>query len=329
MKYWPIYILLTTFLLTACEREIDFDGEIEKPKLVMHAEVGEGDTIVQCFVSRSSFFLEDMTYNWDEYLMPDAVTQLQRGGQEWQTMTWSDKDKAFILLLATPLKAGETINLRASYPDYETITAQQTVVNKPFMQILPDYWRNPAKHYFGISVILTAYPQDVDVVLGFSAECRYNIYTKKDSQTVVWRGMTTRIMSDDAIFASEGNAYSTEQRYNSRHELFFKPGYEHTKMVELHIPYQYPDEGDDRETEILVAELDMHFHAHSRDSYLYWTSVYAAFGNGGDEDFDLGREVGSMFGTEEEVQIYTNINGGYGMFAATSQYTVNKKNIKF
>ncbi len=323
MKHWPIYILLTTFLLTACEREIDYAGEIEKPKLVLHAEVGEGDTVVQCFVSRSIFFFEERTYDWDEYLMPDAVTQLQRGEQDWQTMTWSDKEKSFVLPLATPLKAGETIRLRASYPDYETVTAQQTVVNKPFMQILPDYWRNPVKHYFEISVILTAYPPDVDVVLGFSAECRFNIFTKKGNQTVVSRGMSTRIMSDDAIFASAGNAYSTELRYNSR------PGYEHAKIVELHIPYQSPDEGDDREKEIIVTELNLHFHAHSRDSYLYWTSIYAAFGKGGEEDFDLGREVGSMFGTEEDVQIYSNINGGYGMFAATSQYTVNKKNIKF
>ena len=130
MKRLVLYIIGLLLVCTSCERRIEYNGEIAQPRLVMQAEVGEGDTIVRVYVSRSRFFLERGSDLPDDYLMPDAQTELQREGGEWQAMKWSPADKAFVLKVS-PLQVGETIRVRASHPDYTSIAAEQKVVYKP------------------------------------------------------------------------------------------------------------------------------------------------------------------------------------------------------
>ena len=57
MKRLLLYIVTMLLVLSSCEREIEYDGEVTKPKLVLQAEVSEGFEPVRVYVSRSHFFL--------------------------------------------------------------------------------------------------------------------------------------------------------------------------------------------------------------------------------------------------------------------------------
>ena len=64
---------------SACERPIEYTGKITEPKLVLQAEMGEGDDTIKAYVSRSRFFLNESYDKRVDYTMPDAVTEIQRG----------------------------------------------------------------------------------------------------------------------------------------------------------------------------------------------------------------------------------------------------------
>lgn len=333
MRQTVIYIFLSVLLLTACERRISYVGDIDKPKLVMQAEVGEGDTIVKCFVSRSRFFLDDQSYNTDKYLMPDAVTQMKRGEQDWQTMTYSKQDKAFIIHLNQPLKAKETISLRAAHPDYDTIFAEQTVVHQPlcwvwfFNQIPNTFWKNKYQHYVELELLLQNYNNPL-ITMGVNVKCSFTLTHKENNRTTITHETTTKLFGIDELFASADNVYAENEGFNSRYELFFATGYENAKFLSVHIPYSYTWNDKEENTEVKIDELEISFNAHSKDSYLYRKSMYTARHDGISENFDLGTEVNDMIGIEEDVQIYSNVQNGYGIFAACSRYKIALTDIK-
>ncbi|MBO4250279.1 MAG: DUF4249 family protein [Paludibacteraceae bacterium] len=336
MKRILFYILGLILLCTSCEREITYTGEITNPKLVMQAEVGEGDTIIKAYVSRSRFFLDDPVYYGNtDYTMPEALTEMKRGEQEWKAMSWSAEKKAFVIELDSALQAGETIQLRASHPKYEPITASQTVVRKPWLQVWEfngmkgTLWRNKFRKRIEVGLILqNYYPIDGSVLLGVSAECKYTVIFQNGKRTERYSATTTRILSSDELFATVENPYTASEGFNSRFELFFAPGYQNATSVTIEIPYDYYAPQGGEEQSVTIQELKIRFNAHNRDSYLYWQSMYKMFGEDTSDEYDLGAALDDMVGTEENVQIYSNIEGGYGIFAACSRYEVLWKDIK-
>lgn len=329
MKRLVLYIIGLLLVCTSCERRIEYNGEIAQPRLVMQAEVGEGDTIVRVYVSRSRFFLERGYDLPDDYLMPDALTELQREGGEWQAMKWSPADKAFVLKVS-PLQVGETIRVRVSHPDYTSIAAEQKVVYKPLCWVLfyngqeNTLMYNKGRRYIELNMLPQNYILTDDVTLGFSVTCQYSL--KRKTRSDIMHYTSTSLQSFDAIFASADNMYSSEVGFNSRFELFLMPGYPNAKLTELRIPLSGPANWEDYE--LTVEELNIRFSAHSEDSYLYRKSMYAAFESGRGDGPDIGAVMNDMLGSEEPVQIYTNIANGYGIFAACSRYSIDLKNLK-
>ena len=330
MKRLVLYIIGLLLVCTSCERRIEYNGEIAQPRLVMQAEVGEGDTIVRVYVSRSRFFLESGSDLPDDYLMPDAQTELQRGEGEWQAMQWSPADKAFVLKVS-PLQVGETIRVRASHPDYTSIAAEQKVVYKPLCWVQfyngqeNTLMYNKHKRYIELNMLLQNYILTDDVTLGFCVTCQYSLIRNTfppDIKLIT----SSYLQSFDEIFASADNMYSSEVGFNSRFELFLMPGYPNAKLTELRIPLFGPANWEDYE--LSVKELNIRFSAHNEDSYLYRKSMYAAFETGRGDEPDIGAVMNDMLGSEEPVQIYTNIANGYGIFAACSRYSIDLKNLK-
>lgn len=329
MKRLVLYIIGLLLVCTSCERRIEYKGEIAQPRLVLQAEVGEGDTIVRVYVSRSRFFLESGFDLPDDYLMPDALTELHRDGGEWQAMKWSPSDKAFVLKVS-PLQVGETIRVRASHPDYTSIAAEQKVVYKPLCWVQfyngqeNTLMYNKRKRYIELNMLPQNYILTDDVTLGFCVTCQYSL--KRKTHPDVMHNTSTSLQSFDEIFASADNIYSSEVGFNSRFELFLMPGYPNAKLTELRIPLSGPANWEDYE--LSVEELNIRFSAHNEDSYLYRKSMYAAFESGRGDEADIGAVMNDMLGSEEPVQIYTNIANGYGIFAACSRYSIYLKNLK-
>lgn len=340
-SFW--YILTLLFVFASCERRIVYEGEITQPKLVLQAEVSEGDTDIKAYVSRSRFFTEEMNSYYQDYRMLTANVEIQRGEQEWLKMDsctvrtkGNQRERFFTVHLDSPLQAGETIRIRASHPDYDTITAEQTIVHEPWCQIWEyngqknTLWRNKSMNYVELTLILQNYPFE-DATLGVNVTCWLHTTYKSGSgsRTDHWRETVTYIRSYDRLFVNTDNTAAGQTSIGSRYELFAHPGYTNAYLVNLEIPYS--DLSYKSNVEILDVTIDtmtVSFNAHSNDSYLYRRSMYKAQGDYNDSDFDLGAEMGEIFGQEEDVQIYSNVRNGYGIFAACSRYTIIKHNIK-
>ncbi|MBR6118355.1 MAG: DUF4249 domain-containing protein [Paludibacteraceae bacterium] len=336
MKRILLYIIAVMLVCSACERPIEYTGKITEPKLVLQAEMGEGDDTIKAYVSRSRFFLNESYDKRVDYTMPDAVTEIQRGDQEWQPMTWSADDKAFVLPLSTRLAANEKVRIRASHPDYETITSEQTMVPRPYCQLHyfngrnKTLWWNKAQHYVEVTLYLQNYPYNVEM-MGLSINCTYYHQYKVGKRTEQRTMKTTTIASLDQLFASGGNNYENTYGFYSNRELFFKPSYKNGEPVDLRIYYDVPY-GLTEELEFYITDLDINFKAHNMDDYLYWQSMLKAFGGRSDDDGTVMQNIGAaivdLFGQEEAVQIYSNIENGYGIFGACSKWNIYARHIE-
>ena len=326
-------------MFSSCERRIEYDGEITEPKLVLQAEIGEGDTIIKAYVSRSRFFTEDQNYNYQDYRMTSATVEIQRGEQDWlkmdtcSVMTKSRRlEKFFTIHLDSALQAGETIRLRASHPDYETITAEQTVVHLPQCKVCEVEGKANtilrSANAIELTLQLQNYPYE-DATLGVSVSCAIHT-TYKNGPRTDERYETVRYMRTyDQLFANAYNASVGKTSIGSRFELFAQPGYADGYLVKLEMPYSDFSYVTDVEIlDVTIDTLTVRFNAHSNASYLYRRSMYMSSRYYNDDDFDLGAEMGEIFGEEEDVQIYSNVAKGYGIFAACSRYKIVKHDIK-
>lgn len=341
MKRTLLYIATLLFVFCSCERRIEYDGEITEPKLVLQAEVSEGDTIVKAYVSRSRFFTDGQNYSYQDYRMPSATVEIQRGEQGWQKMDtcsvmtkYKRLEKFFTIHLDSALQAGETIRIRASHPNYETITAEQTIVHKPWCQVR-DYndqkntlLRNSSLNYIDLTLLLQNYPYE-DATLGVSVSCALHIKYKNGPRTDHRYETVTYMRSYDKLFANAYNASAGKTSIGSRFELFAQPGYPNAYLVNLEIPHSnFSYLTNVQILDVTIDTLTVRFNAHSNDSYLYRRSMYKSCKEYNDDDLDLGAEMGEIFGEEEDVQIYSNVAKGYGIFAACSRYKIVKYNVK-
>lgn len=342
MKRTLLYILTLLFLLSSCERKIAYNGEVTQSKLVLQAEIGEGDTVVRAYVSRSRFFTELQNYYWGDSRLQSAIVEIQRDDQAWQQMDTCLverkgylPDRFFVLHLDSALRAGERVRIRVSHKDYETITAEQTVVHKPQCRV-GDYAGKPdtlsrTKNYIALPLVLQEYPF-TDATLGVSVSCMLHIYYQQGSNTDERYETVRFFRSYDQLFASSNNVASGQTSFASRYELFVQPGYADGYHVDLEIPFSaslYSYMGTMEVVDVTIDTMTVCFNAHSSDSYLYRRSMYLARGESNtDGALDIGAEIGEMFGQEEDVQVYSNIAKGYGIFAACSRYKVVKHDIK-
>ncbi len=345
MKRLLLYIVTMLLVLSSCEREIEYDGEVTKPKLVLQAEVSEGFEPVRVYVSHSHFFLNSKSNTSAPFRTSDVVVEIQYGDEPWQTMTYNEKRGYFIVYSdiyyeVRYIKAGDIVRIRASHPGYDTITAEQKVVPKPnllmwlvFRSQETVLHSNNSQQTIEVSLAepslrLMEYPSG-DVILGLNVSCTYHMTYMIDSRVGRHEGTTTYIQSHDQLFASGENDFSAQNGYSTKNELFFKPGYPNNYNVKIQIPVSI--HGSEVEvTSLTIDTLVISFNAHSRDSYLYRRSMYLAHGGKKDNEmeFDLGAEISGLFGQEENVQIYSNIENGYGIFAACSRGKIIMTNIK-
>ena len=333
-KRFVIYFLSLLWIATSCERQIAYEGVVTPELLVLQSEVSAGDTIIKAYVSRSRFFLDDETYNVNRYLMSDADTRMQRNSGEWVSMTWLNYSKAFEVHLDTPLQQGDTIRLLASHPSYNPISAEQIVVPKPNYNIWfynntqKTLYQNAQSHYIELVLMLDKYLKTDSVMLGISVGCRYFLSYKSRNRTYKTYGTTTYFGSTDSLFASVPNNLTGDLGYSTRYELFCTPQSKDSVFVTLKIPYSYPNRDSIENAELRVEEMVVSVNAHSLDSYLFRRSMYLGRDYSRNGDFDLVAGLNDMIGSEEDVQVYSNIDGGYGIFAACSRNKRVLKNIK-
>lgn len=333
MKRFWLYIVSLLFVCTSCEQAIEYKGEISKPQLVLQAEVGEGDSVISAFLSRSRFFLEsDTAYSLGKWAVTDAKVELKRGDRPWQTMKYATPDQGYVLTLEDKLKAQETIEIRASHPDYETVSAKQITPWNEGEFIVLDYngmpntllrMKNAA--YVEVMLILSEYypVKDSSITLSLSVNCDYKYTYKSGNYTHSYLNTSTMIQSKDQLFATGDNEYSG-RLYKSNYELFFAPGFEDAKVLTIRIPYY--DKGV-KDGVLTINTLEICCNAYTFDAYMYRKSMIDAMNQYGGNGADIGNTISGLLGFEEPVQVYSNVKGGYGILAGCARSRVVKKNV--
>lgn len=312
-----LYILGLLTVMTACEKPIPYNGEYEDPKLVIQAQLSEGDSALSCTVSHSVFFLEYTPKMYDlSYGLTLTVTR-----ENGETISVPDTEVAdltkrdYNIPLATPLKAGEVIRIQASHPDYPTAVGKDTIMPKPDYTILSCVWDSLE----GVCRVKLRINENTAVhgVMAIRGALDYQWIGENHNtgETKVYTGTAKFIQSKDNLFASLGNAFSTDYGYNSREEMYFKADEARNREVTVEFPLN---------NGYTPVTMTVQLMSLSSDAYLYRRSMFNYLGAYGISDIDLGAELSSMFGIEETVQLYSNIENGYGIVAGQSS---NKQTI--
>lgn len=311
MKRKALLYIALLMLLTACEQAINYQGETSSPMLVMEAEMGEGDTVVACYVGRSYFFLDAIP------LYPDSLTQvtvaMESSRQTLSAVSAHRVGNVHYLRLSSPLQAGDSVRLRASHPDYGTVAAEDVIVPRPHVQLVR-MTADSASSCFRVRLRLSAYP-DKKAVLGIRAA----VLTTMHFGEKEWQNAYRTVESNDELFAYLRNAYSADDGFRASGDLFFEAGYAEGREVEIIVPANgfFSDEKEETFDSLCVTVSAL-----TETAYRYYRSMADYLGNTGEDDTDLGSMAGSMIGIEETVPVYSNITNGYGIVAGASKQTI-------
>ena len=325
MKYISFLIFFTAFFLISCEKEIDFKGKEEAPRMVLNAILNP-DTRIYVFLSESQFFLSP---NTDSKNIRDAKVYLWRNGEMIQEMDsygiyYSDD---FIPSI------GDKIKITAEHPDYPSIESAEVEIPAPVPLITID--TVDFKHYATkYSAIYTSdyigdytgdYPNDTTstdstyiVVTSSKIKITFNDPEKIKNYYRIFVGVTDKCYgkselyngvycySDDIVFSNSNMGLANTSRYNEFSDLLFD-GETYTLTLCFYVGNSYDSSNIPDEREITVRLESI-----CESNYKYYSSL-SLFGLVGDGVFS------------EPVQIYSNIKGGMGVLGA---YAVSDSTIR-
>lgn len=314
-----IYLFGLLLLFSACERTIAYKGEKSAPKLVLQAEMGEGDRTIACYVCRSYFFLDNQksVYPYREIDTLKNVTLAVEADNEPVAIT-SETVEGNIHYLSLPfaLQAGQTVHIRASHPDFGTVEAEDIIMPAPSAEVLT-MKADSVNRVYKLRLRLHEYPLK-DAVMGLRALLHASY--KDDSDTSEYN--YTAIRSSDDLFAFLKNSYSTEHGFNSNGDLFFPSDYAAEREVEITMPgYELFNTGNRTGRHITFDSLEVTVSALTEDALLYYRSMATYLGWANEDDTDLGAMIYGMIGLEEPMPVYSNVTGGYGIVAGKSKQT--------
>lgn len=125
-------------LLSSCSEDffnqtVDIDPPVYDKQLVTHVKAGTNDSLMVLSVTRNFGVLE--TVAQDAWGVPGALVELWEGDQKLSTLVPSLATNYFYF---TPLtqgffQPGHTYSLKISHPDYDTVTAVQTMPAQPMV----------------------------------------------------------------------------------------------------------------------------------------------------------------------------------------------------
>lgn len=134
MKY-ILYILSAVLLLHSCtgdffSQTVKIDPPEYDKQLSFHLLADTKDSVIRLAVTRNYGILESVERYEDWYVF-GATVELYENGQLWLTLAPSVPDSGYILtgVLPHPFQPGSTYEIRASHPDFPSVTAVQVVPN--------------------------------------------------------------------------------------------------------------------------------------------------------------------------------------------------------
>ena len=306
-------------------REVDFQGETVPEMLVVNGEwfLNQQPTAL---VSHS-YFVNRTDKRKDDWIR-DAQVCMRVNGQPYD-MSWQDSTYANYSL--PQLRAGDTVEITASHPDYQAVSAKlvmpgqvRCTVSKT--ELLPS-------RQIAFQLDLDAYEGNEDDVIGIWADGMIegswtSTYGAKETYTEPIKLNT--LYSNDILFAGAENA-STEGYYGALpgYYLYF-PASElrEPKSIQLFVDsdqLQWTRTYDS----VRAKQLEVRAMACTYSAYRFEQSMRGSFYLKAlpppshlpqSENFmeEIMVAIQSMLGDQEPVQVYSNVEDGLGHVAAFS-----------
>lgn len=311
-----IIILLTAVMLNSCIEEIEFDGEIADPLVVLNSFV-TSDSLISVHLTKSKFFLSNQK-NFDYINNAEVEVFVNRSFKE----KLQYKQQGLYVGTYLP-KSGDTIRLAVTTPNMNFVEST-TIIPKASVilsvdttMILKDMYEmyidkdQSAKVYYYDCEFQVKFRDDGDsnnyyrfVVVKhqevfhkgeITYEQRFYMYFELKG-TYNQTGNNLVNLFDDGGFQSEQHLFTDELFNGKEFTLKFKDNFGVTEIPPGYEDAFYSDY-------IVRESLQINLQSISREMYLYLQSKKAA------ED-----TFGNFF--SEPVQIYNNITNGIGIFGA-------------
>ena len=327
--YGLIWVLTVLTALTGCEdmiyREVDFQGETEPEMLVVTGKwsLEERPTAL---VSHSYFFnrTDKRKNDW----ISDAQVSVRVNGHPYDLSWQSDNNYANDSM--PRLRAGDTVEITASHPDYQAVRAQLVMpgqihctVSKT--ELMPN-------HQIAFQLDFDAYEGNEDDVIGILADgviegSWTTTYGAQKTKTEEYQLHT--VYSNDIVFAEAENA-STQGYFGATSGYLYFPAskLKEPRRIQLFVDtYQLQGarQYDSVEAKLLLVQASaLTYSAYRFDvsmrSIYYDDALPPPTGLPYEENImeQIMVAIQSMLGDQEPKQVYTNVENGLGHVEAES-----------
>ena len=332
MKYISFFILLTAFFLISCEKEIDFKGKEEAPRMVLNTIINP-NSCIKVFLSESQFFLSTNIYYKN---INYAKIYVWRNGEMIEELIFDGKMTYTGNFIPS---IGDKIKITAEHPDYPSVESEETEIPATVPLITIDtvdfkyygieYESHPARYIDDDTVIYIHYDttrldtmyrmiMHSKVKITFNDPERiknhYRIFVGVDDKYVGER--TGRLeqsnsvfcYSNDLVFSNSNMGLASTSLYNEFSDLLFD-GETYTLTLCFYVEKLYVKNDtlsyynnipDEREITVRLESI-------CESNYKYFSSL-SLLGITGNGPFS------------EPVQIYSNIKGGMGIVGSYSVF---------
>ena len=355
-----LYILTISCLLLSCETEVEFKGEVKAPKLVLRSTLQEGETEIYAYLTRSRFFLDNSQYSSQGYynggnkaskegVIDGAQIQYQLNSPAWVSMTAdydSVRNSTCYKATGIKLKPGDMVAMRVSHSDYDTISAVQVIPTTVDYTIVRQDYSNGV---YTVELDLSPYQGASTDVIAISLSGRVTSYTSGYYAQSNSAALSQTFHSANTVFGDGANLRSNKLNYYPMDRYLLLPASAiGTGGMTLEFVFNFdirPRTNDQTAVYQLLTEANVE--AWTQDTYLNYSSMMAYMGRADDNDAnsyekektndyavdyvemitDIMNDISSEFGVESGVQIYSNIENGYGCLSAKS--TMKKRKTSY
>jgi len=316
-KLFTVFIF-SLFLLFACEKEISLGDDDFQPVLVINSLM-DTSSFIQVQVSKTS-------------RMNDTTSPLLNGAdvELWENGVFAEKldntDEGIYLSSFKP-KIGLPYKLIVSYPGFETVSVKDTIpkpvqltdatiivtathdVEDPVHEVTVSFDDPENEHnYYEIIIKEKSYlfddPNDT-LIIDFNED------------TTIYTDIYTDVRSDDPVLIAEGDmdykprsVYFSDKLFNGQKTSIT------IQFVDWNVETQYYLSGDTGYHFETIAVLRSVSYAYYKYKKTWWQHLY---NQGVDLDIDDTDELRAFLFTGEPVNLYNNVENGYGIFAGFSE----------
>ncbi len=328
---YTVFVFAAVLSFTSCENEIEFSGDEKASMMVINGFVSP-DSVVKVHVSRSKFFLKDdssfdniTTADVSLWVNNEMYEDMHHIGNGFYSGTYVPK-KGDIIKVVASTNAFPNVNCSAEIPGAIPVLSIDTVV-KPINSFYNiNYRYDPLTGTTVTDTIGVTRNMNMQVKISFHDSLNYENYyllvvrNKKTYQSGDVRKYSTFFTSDDMVFGNSSaeenllgeTAYNKYFEFND--ELIDGKTYNLTfdqSISSSEYKIVKPDGGDVGVNFVVKSEMIVELISITKSFYLYLKTV------------ESGANVTDFF--SEPVQIYSNINGGIGIFGG---YNIATKSIE-